>query len=207
MNNISNVTIVGLTGQTGAGKTTVCKSFSNKGFEIINADKIARTVVEKGKPCLKELCKFFSDNILQSDGTLNRSKLAEIVFTDKQKLNLLNSIMYPYITDEILKNIKGLSNKKQPILLDAPTLFESHTDDFCEVIVSVISSEKNRFERIMKRDNITKDAARHRIDSQNNEEFFRQNSDYIIENNSDIQELYDKAEKIAEKILLNLEVF
>lgn len=201
MNDHEKVFTVGLTGQTGAGKTSVSQVFSQKGFKVINADEISRKVVERGKPCLKELQSLFGNNIINADETLNRSKLAEIVFSDRNKLDLLNSIIYPYITAEILEAIKKYSNSgNKLILLDAPTLFESKADNFCDIIVSVVSDKKNRLKRIMKRDNITKEAAENRMNSQLEEEFFRKNSDYIIENNGDEQEFYRFAEQTADKI-------
>ena len=99
----------------------------------------------------------------------------------KKTLELLNSVTYPYITSEILETIRRCSNKGHKlILLDAPTLFESRTDDFCELIISVISREDLRIKRIMERDSISRESAQNRIDSQLKEEFFRNNSDFII---------------------------
>lgn len=201
MNSLEGVMVVGLTGQTGAGKTTVCKVFSENGFSVINADHISRLVMEKGQPCLAEICEFFSKDILLENGNLDRPKLAGLVFTDKKKLELLNSITYPYITAEILKMIRKLSAEgKKLILLDAPTLFESRADDFCELIISVISREEFRAERIMKRDNISRESAQYRMDSQLKEEFFRTHSDFIIKNNSDIDNLFAVATEVTDKI-------
>lgn len=201
MNSLEGVMVVGLTGQTGSGKTTVCKIFSENGFSIINADHIARIVVEKGQPCLKEICEFFGKDILLENGILDRPKLAGLVFTDKKKLELLNSITYPYITSEILRTIRRLSaHGHKLILLDAPTLFESRADDFCELIISVISRDNLRLERIMQRDKISRESAQYRMDSQLKEEFFRQNSDFIIKNNSDIDNLYEVTREVTDKI-------
>ena len=201
MNSLEGVMVVGLTGQTGAGKTTVCKVFSENGFSVINADHLSRLVMEKGQPCLAEICEFFGKDILLENGNLHRPKLAGLVFTDKKKLELLNSITYPYITAEILKMIRKLSAEgKKLILLDAPTLFESRADDFCELIISVISREEFRAERIMKRDNISRESAQYRMDSQLKEEFFRTHSDFIIKNNSDIDNLFAVATEVTDKI-------
>ncbi|MGN0614511.1 MAG: dephospho-CoA kinase [Porcipelethomonas sp.] len=201
MNSLEGVMVVGLTGQTGAGKTSVCRVFSERGFSIINADHISRLVVEKGQACLNEICEFFGNDILLEDGSLDRSKLAGIVFTDRNRLELLNSITYPYITAEILSTIRHFSSQGQKlILLDAPTLFESRADDFCELIISVISHEELRLKRIMKRDGITEQAALNRMNSQLKEEFFRENSDFIIKNNGDIQNLYEVTMEVADKI-------
>ncbi|MDE6777217.1 MAG: dephospho-CoA kinase, partial [Oscillospiraceae bacterium] len=96
-----SVAVIGLTGQTGAGKSTVSKIFSQNGFALIDADKISRDVVEIGKPCLIELVDYFGSQILNPDNSLNRKALAKIVFTDKRKLESLNSICHPFITEEI----------------------------------------------------------------------------------------------------------
>ncbi len=201
MNCFENVMIVGLTGQTGSGKTTVCKVFEENGFTIINADLAAREVMVKGSPCLGELCEFFGNDILLDDGSLNRRKLGEIVFADKKKLEILNSVTYPYITSEILETITRYSmDGYKLILLDAPTLFESRTDDFCELIISVISREDLRIERIMERDSISRESAQNRINSQLKEEFFRNNSDFIIKNNDDVDNLFDVAKEVSDKI-------
>ncbi len=114
---------------------------------------------------------------------------------------MLNSVTYPYITSEILETIRRCSNKGHKlILLDAPTLFESRTDDFCELIISVISREDLRIKRIMERDSISRESAQNRIDSQLKEEFFRNNSDFIIKNNGNMENLFDVAKEVSDKI-------
>ena len=201
MNSLEGVMVVGLTGQTGSGKTTVCDVFSSNGFSVINADMIARKVVEKGKPCLEDIRDFFGSDVISIDGTLDRKKLASMVFTDKSQLEILNSITYPYITSEILRTIKRFSSEgRKLILLDAPTLFESRADDFCELIMSVISRDDLRKARIMERDGITEEEAVNRMNSQLEEEFFRNNSDFIIKNNSDALNLYYVAKEVSDKI-------
>ncbi len=114
---------------------------------------------------------------------------------------MLNSVTYPYITSEILETIRRCSNKGHKlILLDAPTLFESRTDDFCELIISVVSREDLRIKRIMERDSISRESAQNRIDSQLKEEFFRNNSDFIIKNNGNMENLFDVAKEVSDKI-------
>ncbi len=197
----SDIAVIGLTGQSGAGKTTVCRVFEENGFAIINADKIARQIMEKDMPCLAELVECFGAEILNEDGTLNRQKLADIVFGDKEKLKQLNAISYPYITSEILNKIKKLSEEKcKFVLLDAPTLFESRADDFCNLIISVTATEKNRTARIAERDGINSEQIKKRFSSQHTERFFINHSDYIIKNNKSIDELIEKAKEVAEKI-------
>lgn len=201
MSDLEDVMVVGLTGQTGAGKTTVCNVFEKNGFSIINADLVSRKVTVKGSPCLNELCGIFGNGILFEDGTLNRRLLGDIVFSDKNKLNTLNSITHPYINSEILAEIERLSESgKKMIILDAPTLFESRAADLCELIISVVSHEKLRIERILKRDSISRESAQSRINSQYKEEFFRNNSDFIIKNNGDMENLFEISKEVSDKI-------
>lgn len=201
MNSLSGVTVVGLTGQTGAGKTTISKIFSDNGYMVIDADKVARKVVEKGSNCLYEIEELFGRDVLNADGTLDRKALAAIVFTDKTKLETLNTIMHPYITKEILRMIKENSNRGvKLILLDAPTLFESHADDFCEIIISVLADENVREQRIIARDNISHEQARQRMDSQYSDEFFMSHSDYIIRNDGDIETVTKISREVSDKI-------
>ncbi len=196
-----DVLVVGLTGQTGAGKSTVSKVFAENGFAIINADLISRKVVEKGTECLDELVDIFKEGILNPDGTLNRKELGNIVFTDKTKLEMLNTTIYPYITSEILKEIKYYSDcGKKLVLLDAPTLFESHADDFCEIIISVLADEKIREERIIVRDGLTKKQANDRMNSQLDSEYFASHSDYVIENNDTLEAVNSISKEVADKI-------
>ncbi len=201
MNSLDGVMVVGLTGQTGAGKTTVCGAFESNGFTVINADLIAREVMRKGLPCLVELADCFGEKILTDNGELDRKYLSSIVFNDKCKLEQLNSICYPYITSEILNQIKNNSDDgKKLILLDAPTLFESRADDFCELIISVVAKQEIRLERIMKRDGLSESEAKNRIDSQLDEAFFKQNSDFIIKNNKGLDNLSAVAKEVSDKI-------
>ncbi len=201
MKNLTDTMVIGLTGQTGAGKSTVSRVFAENGYAIINADHISRKVVEKGSECLKEITEIFGLNILNPDETLNRKELAKIVFVDKTKLEMLNSIIYPYITTEIISQIKHFSeNGKKLILLDAPTLFESHSDDFCEIIISVVAEPETRKKRIIQRDNITAEQAQNRMNLQLSTEFFIEHSDFIIENNDSVDVLNGISKEVADKI-------
>ena len=201
MNSLNGVMVVGLTGQTGAGKSTVSKVFAANGFAVIDADQVARRVVEKGTKCLDEIADFFGDGVINEDGSLNRKALAAIVFSDKAKLETLNTITYPYITSEILRQIRVHAMKDEKlILLDAPTLFESRADDFCEIIISVLADEDIREKRIIARDGLTQEQARRRMNSQLDEDFFRSHSDYIIRNNGNMETVNDISWEVSGKI-------
>jgi len=193
--------VVGLTGQTGAGKSTVSRIFEKNDFAVINADIVARQVMEKNSPCLAEVAEMFGKDVLNADGSLDRKKLAGIVFTDKAKLEILNTITYPYITREILNQINALSGMGIDfILLDAPTLFESRADDFCEIVISVLADAQLRKQRIINRDGLTSEQAQNRMNSQLNDEYFISHSDYTINNNSTSENVCAIAQELADKI-------
>lgn len=202
MNSLDGVMVIGLTGQTGAGKSTVSKVFVQNGFRLIDADAISRHVVARGSHCLADLQECFTDAILTPDGELDRKVMASIAFSDHRKLEMLNTIMYPYIVGEILRMIHRFSQQNHKlILLDAPTLFESRADDFCDLIISVVAKPELRMQRIMERDHISEKAAQQRMEMQLTEEFFRLHSDIVLENNSSFSELWDAAQELSAKLI------
>ena len=202
MNSLDGVMVIGLTGQTGAGKSTVSKVFVQNGFRLIDADAISRHVVARGSHCLADLQECFTDAILTPDGELDRKVMASIAFSDHRKLEMLNTIMYPYIVGEILRMIHRSSQQNHKlILLDAPTLFESRADDFCDLIISVVAKPELRMQRIMERDHISEKAAQQRMEMQLTEEFFRLHSDTVLENNSSFSELWDAAQELSAKLI------
>ena len=192
--------IVGLTGQSGAGKTTVCSTFEKNGFAIINADIVAREVMSKGSECLDETVSVFGD-ILSEDGTLDRKKLAGIVFSDSDKLSVYENIIFPYIISSIKEKIDMYKKEMYNyILLDAPTLFESKADGLCDIIVSVIADRDIRLNRILKRDSITLHEAEIRLNSQKNDDFYMGKSDYVIKNNGSLSELENNTMDVVNSI-------
>jgi dephospho-CoA kinase len=192
--------IVGLTGQSGAGKTTVCDTFEKSGFVIINADIVAREVMSNGSECLNETVSVFGD-ILLEDGTLDRKKLAGIVFSDSDKLSIYENIIFPYIIASIRDKIEVYKREKYDyLLLDAPTLFESKADKLCDIIVSVIADRDIRLNRILKRDSITLHEAESRLNSQKNDDFYMGKSDYVIKNNGSLSELENNTMDVVNSI-------
>ncbi len=193
--------VIGLTGQSGAGKTTVSKVFAENGFSVIDADIISREVMKSGSPCLDELAEVFGKDIILPDGSLDRKKMGSIVFSDRHKLELLDKICYPYIVCRINERIAQLSDGgSRFILLDAPTLFEAGADRLCEKIISVTADEDIRLKRIMERDGLPSEAVKNRFSSQHSEEFFEAHSDYIIKNNQTNDILADRATETASRI-------
>ncbi|MEG1972482.1 MAG: dephospho-CoA kinase [Oscillospiraceae bacterium] len=195
------IRVVGLTGQTGAGKTEVSNIISLQGLDVINCDSVAHDVADKEKSCLADLALEFSILILNPNGTLNRKKLSSIVFGNAEKLKRLNEIMFPYIKAEIYKMIENMRLKGIPVvILDAPTLFESELNLDCDFIISVTAPTEVRVSRIVIRDRMTDTMARKRIASQHDDDFFAKNSDFVINNSGDLNDLKINTLEAMEKM-------
>ena len=189
-----NIIVVGLTGQTGAGKSSVSKIIRAQGIEVIDCDLVSREVVANEKRCVADLALEFSITILNMDGTLNRKRLGSIVFSDKAKLEKLNEIIFPYIKEYIYRRITELEQEgKDIVVLDAPTLFESGIDAECDFVISVIAPETQRLNRIVIRDHLSDEDARKRMASQHNDEFYTSRSQLVIVNDGDQHDLHVKA--------------
>lgn len=195
--------ILGLTGQSGSGKGEVCRAFSCfENVVCLDTDKTAREVVEKGKPCLSELCEYFGDGILNEDGSLDRRKLASAAFSDEEKHCSLNRITHFYITKEIKKWLDVMQKDGAGVaVIDAPLLFESGANELCDITVGVIAPYPTRLKRIIKRDGIDKKSAKLRLDSQPKDSFFKERCDYIIANNGSLSVLQKKAQRLMLDIL------
>lgn len=195
------IKIIGLTGQSGAGKSTVSKAFGCKGVFVVNADSVAHEALKTEK-CKESLRAAFGNGIFDEKGEVVRHALAKAAFSSQENTKKLNACTHPVITELTLSTFKELEAKgEKAVLLDAPTLFESGLDRICSVIVSVISDKNLRAERIMKRDGLTLDEAMLRLNAQHSDEFYTDKSDYVIENNGSEEELLKKADKLCEEIL------
>ena len=177
--------VIGLTGPSGAGKGTVSRLFASYGLQVIDADAVYHALLIPPSPCLNELTAAFGTDILLPDGTLDRKALGNLVFSDPRALAGLNEISHRFVKEEIRRRLRDLDAQKIPaVVLDAPQLFEAGCDRDCQVVVSVLANEKMRLERIMRRDGISKEDALRRIRAQYDSSFFRNHSDYIIENDA-----------------------
>ena len=192
--------IIGLTGQSGAGKSTVSEMFAQLGCHSIDTDKVARAVVEPGRPALSEITQEFGKKVLNEDGTLNRPALATIVFSDPAELQKLNRITHKYIAEEVKNEIASCG--KTVVIVDAPALFESGIDAMCDVIVSVLAEEETRIRRIMARDSLSREKAEERIHAQADDEFYRSRSEFVLENNGIPETMEETVRKILKSVNL-----
>lgn len=172
--------------------------FAELGVEVIDADAISREVTNKGSKCLNELVKYFGNEILQTDGTLNRRHLASIAFSDVEKTKMLNTITHKYIKDKVSDIIANSTAELAAI--DGAVIIGSIFEQDCEFIVSVIADRDIRAERIKERDKLTDFQVAQRLDAQPNEEFYRSHSRYIIQNNGIEQELKKQVADVYSRI-------
>ena len=177
------MTVIGVTGKTGSGKSSVCLELKKLGAYIIDTDVIARKIVEKDTPALKQLAEHFGDVILNDDGSLNRKALATLAFSSKEETEKLNGITHPYIAKEVEKEIAfAKENGFEYCIVDAAALIESDCKDFCDIIAVVCAREKIRLKRIIERDGIDEKSAKLRISAQKSDEYYFKNADIIIMN-------------------------
>ena len=189
--------IIGLTGGIASGKSTVSKYLAEKGFEVYDADKIAKDISEK-KSVQEEIILTFGNKILDKNGNIDRKKLKEIVFENKEKLKQLNAIIHPKVID-FYKELKE-KNTDEIIIFDVPLLFESGIDKFCDKILVVISDYEIQLNRIVERDKIDRELAEKIIKSQLSNEERIKKADVVIENNSSLEDLFEKVERFCERI-------
>ena len=193
--------VIGLTGQTGAGKSTVRELFKAKGAAVIDADAVSHDIVDNDLSCLTDIVEHFSCIVLNDKGKLNRKALGRIVFSDPKKLAVLNKIMFPYIVSAIKGKVTAYEHAgAQMIVFDGATLIESWCSKMCSVLISVTAEEETRLTRIIHRDGISKRDAVRRVSAQHPEEFYIEASDYVIKNNGTPGDLEREAERVLDEI-------
>lgn len=192
--------VIGLTGTIGSGKSTVSKILYKEGAYIIDADKIAHKILEPQQKAYSEIINYFGDRIIEKNKRINRKLLADIVFNDKQKLQILNEITHKYIIENMITELKkiSISNLYKCAVFDAPLLVDTVLCNYVDKIWLVTADENIRIERIIKRDTVTKEQALNRIKNQKTVEELKGYSDIVIDNsNIDIKSL----ENIVKKFL------
>ncbi len=189
--------VIGLTGGTGSGKGCVGECFLSYGIKTIDTDIVSRSVCEPGKPCFLELVSYFGTQIIDPDGKLNRKTLAKVAFSDPEGYKMLNTITHKHILSEVRV---WLSQRKKcgdvAAIVDAPLLYESGFDKECDIIIAVVAPLDIRADRIMKRDNISPDEIKARIDKQGNDDFYTRNADHVIVNDGLLTKIQEQVDKI-----------
>jgi dephospho-CoA kinase len=183
--------VVALTGGIGSGKSAVAKLFQAWGARVVDADILAREVVQPGSEGLTKIVEAFSEDLILADGSLNRPLLASIIFSDPLKKELLESILHPLIRDLWLAKLEQLRGGDAPLIVYVvPLLFESHRQmPELEKIILVSAPTETRIGRIMNRDGFSREIAELRIAAQLPDSEKIPKSDYVIVNDGSLEDL------------------
>jgi dephospho-CoA kinase len=188
--------VVGLTGNIGCGKSSLSELLMSKNIDVIDADIISREIIYD-KELLETIFYEFGTEIKNNDGTLNRKKLGNIVFNDDDMLMKLNSITHPAIKRKINDRIIDISNQgKNIVVIDAALLIEGKFLDLVDKLVVITCNEEVQLNRVINRDNMTKEEALKRINSQMKQDEKIKYADYIIDNSKDMNNLKDEFDKL-----------
>lgn len=193
--------VIGLTGPTGAGKTTVLNLLRDHGAAVLDCDKVYYELLQADENLRRELTETFGDVFLP-DGSLDRPKLGKLVFENETALQKLNTIIYYYMGLEIRRRLTA--EKKagtQLTVIDAINLIQSGLGELCTKTVAVTAPEELRLRRIMARDGIDKTYALSRIRAQENEEYFTRHCHFVLHNDSTEQALREKAEALLKEFM------
>lgn len=190
---------VGITGGIGSGKTTVCKIFEVLGVPVYYADERAREIVNTDKNVINGVKKLFGEDIYLPDGTLNRKRVADIVFNFPELLEQYNAIIHPVVIEDARKWMRK-NQQHDYVIKEAALLFEANTYKDLDYIICVTASVPVRIQRIKQRDNSTEEQILARIRNQMPEEEKIRRSDFVIYNNGDAP-LIPQVMKINEKLI------
>jgi dephospho-CoA kinase len=189
--------LVGLTGGIGTGKSTVARMLVERGARLIDADLLARVVVEPDRPAWKDIVAEFGEGVLNADRTINREALAAVVFNDEEKRDRLNRITHPRIGRELLDLINRLRDEGSRIaVFDAALLLETPATNWIKPVIVVVADDALKVKRVCSRDNCSEEDVISRIESQWTDEKRAALADHVIDNSGDLAALEEQVEKV-----------
>lgn len=199
-NDVKKSVVIGLTGPTGAGKSTVAGILGELGCAVIDCDKTARRVLDECAPCLRELQREFGGDIVHETGLIDRALLARRAFSSHEKTQRLNEITHPWILRRVAEEIDAhRAAGSEFIIVDAPLLFESGADAQCDRILAVVTPLPVRLQRIIRRDGIDRETALSRIHAQQEDAYYTARSDAWLSGDESPESLRRQVTELLER--------
>lgn len=193
--------VVGLTGGIASGKTTVSRMFQEAGIPVICADELAHEAVEPGSPALEEIRRTFGEDVIDGDGGLDRARMAQLVFRDPEKRRILESIIHPRVAEGKNRRIKEFAQSGHRIVMvDVPLLYESGWEKEFDLVVVVHVPPSVQTERLTRRDNMTPEEARSRLDAQMPIREKKKLADRLVDNSGTPEETLAQVKDIIEEL-------
>lgn len=194
--------LAGLTGGMGSGKTTIGQMFRDLGAHVIDADKISRALMEPGKPAWQEIVDMLGKSVLRDDQTLDRGKIADIVFNDAKKKEELEAILHPRVMEEEQRLFDDIRNGDPSalVIIDAALLIESGNHRKVQKVIVIASDEETRIQRIMAKKTFTREDAERRLRQQMPLKDKIKYADYVLHNDSGFPELKEKVEALFHQL-------
>ena len=193
--------VLGLTGGIGSGKSAVSAMFEELGIQVVDADIVAREVVEPGSVGLTKITAHFGDEILTSNGTLDRAKLRAIIFADESQKQWLNNLLHPLIRESMLSQLKQATSNY--VILVAPLLFENGLEKYCNHTLLIDVPVDVQITRTTVRDNVSVELAKQIIASQMSRADKQQKAADILDNNRPLEKVKTDVQKLHEKYLIH----
>lgn len=198
--------LIGITGSSGSGKSTVSDYYASLGYTVIDGDGISRQLAVPGSAYVQALCQEFGKDICDENGYLQRRKMAQIAFADKAAQKRLTEITAPLIMQEVCRQIKACAEKGQLMaFLDGALILGTPFADLCDKIIAVLANREVQIERIMARDGVEKHTAIDRLDRQWSNLQMEKSADICIYNTQDKEELLCTAKKILSELKVSAE--
>ena len=193
---------VGLTGGVGSGKSTVARILADRGVPVVDADTIAREVVEPCAPAYREVVEAFGPGILREDGTLDRGALGRMVFSDPALRRRLEGITHPHILRRMSEEIDRIGDRGcELVVLDIPLLFEVGLEDMCDEVWVVWATKEHRSERVASRDGLDGDEVERRMGAQMPLEDKVGRADVVIDNDGSLEDTSERARRLLDAAL------
>lgn len=178
--------VLGITGGIATGKSSVVQHFIDLGFPVVDADIIARHLLDQNEQAYNEVVKVFGSEILQENGEINRQALGALVFNHPDKLKQLDELMAPFLQESILAAIKQASQNQKLVIVDVPLMYEKGYDEWMDQVAVVYCTPNQQLKRLMQRNQLTEKEAKQRIDSQLPIEMKKLLAEVVFDNSNDL---------------------